>query len=240
MKPVLVFRHAARDSIGTLAGIFGSAGVPFRYLDLFGELPDAFRPRDWAGLVVLGGSMNADEIDEHSFLVIEVEWIRQTVDAGLPVLGICLGSQLLAKSLGARVYKNACKEIGWYEWQPLPAAADDPLLSSVRPGDIVFHWHGETFELPEDEVQLVRGATCELQAFRYGRQAWGLQCHLEVTPEMIEDWMSRPGGCRELAELPHIDPAAIRADMPRRMPAMHALGERVFGAFAQRCASAGA
>ncbi|MGD9649091.1 MAG: type 1 glutamine amidotransferase [Pirellulales bacterium] len=239
MKPVLVFRHAAKDGLGTLAGIFGSAGVPFRYLDLFAELPAAFRTRDWAGLVVLGGSMNSDETEKHPFLVSEVAWIRQAVDAGLPVLGICLGCQLLAQALGARVLRHACKEIGWYEWQPLPAAADDPLLSSVRPGDIVFHWHGDTFELPPGAVQLVRGASCEQQAFRFGRQAWGLQCHLEVTPEIVDEWITSPGGCRELAELPDIDPAAIWAELPRRLPTMHALGERVFGAFAKRCAAAG-
>ena len=240
MKPVLIFRHAAKDSLGTLAGIFGSAGVPFRYVDLFGELPVEFRPRDIAGLVVLGGSMNADEVEKHPFLVQEVAWIRQAVDAGLPVLGICLGCQLLAKALGAQVRANACKEIGWYEWQPLPAAADDQLLGAVQSGEIVFHWHGDTFDLPTGAVQLVRGATCEQQAFRYGRQAWGLQCHLEVTPEIIDQWITGPGGCRELAELPHIDPAAIQAEIPRRLPKMHALGEKVFGAFAKRCAAAGA
>ena len=109
----------------------------------------------------------------------------------LPVLGICLGSQLLAKTLGARVYPNHVKEIGWYPVELTPAAADDPLFaqSGTR---TMFQWHGDTFDLPSGAVHLARSPACENQAFRYGRRAYGLQFHIEMTAAMIDDWLSVP------------------------------------------------
>src|SRR5262249_28020070 len=156
------------EGLGTLEDAFRSAGLVYHFLDLFAEAPRALRPDQLAGLVVLGGPMNVDETEKYPFLAAEVDWLRQAVAIELPVLGICLGSQLLAKSLGSRVVPNRIKEIGWYPLELLPAAGDDPLFAGLPPSPTVFQWHGDTFELPAGAVQLARSPACPQQAFRFG------------------------------------------------------------------------
>jgi GMP synthase (glutamine-hydrolysing) len=235
MKPVLAIRHVPHESLGTIRHALDRAGLNVHYLDVARELPAAFDPRAWSGLVVMGGPMNVDETDRYPFLAAEVGWLRDAVAASLPTLGVCLGSQLLAKAHGARVYANGVKEIGWYDVELLPAAADDPLLAGLAPRERVFQWHGDTFDLPAGAVQLARSPQCERQAFRIGRCAWGLQFHLEVDAAIVESWLTEPGNCGELRALPYIDPAAIRRDTPAKLPALQRLAATVFGRFAALC-----
>lgn len=235
MKPVLVFRHVAREPLGTIDGVFRRAGVAFQYVDLYQNPPREFHPELLAGLVVLGGPMNVDEQDRFPFLATEIDWIRQAIAAQIPVLGICLGSQLIAAALGAPVRHNPTKEIGWYEVETTPAAASDPLLRHFAARETIFQWHGDTFDLPAGAEQLARSAICEQQAFRYGRQTWALQFHLEVTPEIIDCWIDDPDGCAELSKLDYIDPAQVRREVPRRLPPMQRLADQVFGEFAALC-----
>jgi GMP synthase (glutamine-hydrolysing) len=204
-------------------------------LDLFGEAADGFDPRRWAGLIVMGGPMNVDETDKYPFLADEVDWIKKAVETRLPVLGICLGSQLLAKALESHVYPNPIKEIGWYEVEWLPATRDDPLFDGVSTPSTVFQWHGDTFDLPKGAARLARSTHCQNQAFRFGATAYGLQFHLEVTAEMIDSWLCESGNCGELAGLDYIDPLAIRSAIPEKLPAIEALGSRVFDRFAELC-----
>ncbi len=235
MKPILIFRHAAADSMGTLDAIFRRAGVVFSYVDVFDHAVRAFDPGQLAGLVVLGGSMNVDQVDKYPFLTGELRWIRQAVDCGLPVMGICLGAQLMAHCLGAPVHHNPIKEIGWYPLQLTPAAAGDLLFQGVATPQTVFHWHGDTFDLPAGAELLARGETCANQAFRVGANAWGVQFHPEVTTAIIDDWLTSTNGGHELAELDYIDPSQIRARTPTELPGLHALGDQVFGRFAALC-----
>ncbi|MBX3411075.1 MAG: gamma-glutamyl-gamma-aminobutyrate hydrolase family protein [Pirellulales bacterium] len=237
MRPVLVFRHTAEESLGVAELALRQAGLVYSYLDLSRESLRAFDPQQLAGLIVLGGAMNTDETEQHPFLLPEMDWIRAAVDHQVPVLGICLGAQLLARSLGARVDRNPVKEIGWYDLAPTAEAAGDPLFAHFAPRERVFQWHGDTFELPDGAVQLCRGESCVQQAFRYGETAYGVQFHAEVTHEIIEHWLSEPAGRQELAELDYIDPARIRAETPARLPAMHQLAEKLFGCFAALCAA---
>ena len=145
--PVWVVRHVPHEGLGTIADSLQRSNIPWTTIDAFaGPLPQ-FDPNSIAGLIVMGGPMNADEVDRFPFLGEEVRWLRQAVDAGLPVLGVCLGSQLLAKALGSRVYANRIKEIGWYEIELLPAAATDPLFQKIPQPTTVFQWHGDTFDL---------------------------------------------------------------------------------------------
>jgi GMP synthase (glutamine-hydrolysing) len=233
---VVVLRQVPHEGAGTLAGALAAAGLAWRYVDWFGDNIDRqFDPRTAAGLVVLGGPMNVDQTDRYPFLATEVRWIEQALAAELPVLGICLGSQLLAKSLGSPVRANAIKEIGWYEVEFTPAASDDPLFAGAAPRETIFQWHGDTFDLPAGAVQLACSAQCQQQAFRFGRSAWGLQFHLEVTPAIVEQWLSEDGFCGELASLSYIDPAAIRRATPGGAAAMAPLATRVLGRFAELC-----
>jgi GMP synthase (glutamine-hydrolysing) len=235
MKPVLAIRHVPHEGLGTIGDAFARRDVPVTVIDAFaGELP-RFDPQDFAGLVVMGGPMNVDETDRYPNLEIELQWLRQAVEAKLPILGVCLGSQLLAKALGSPVYANRIKEIGWYEVEWLPAAGDDSLFRSLPRPMTVFQWHGDTFDLPPGAVQLARSPQCENQAFRYGPAAYGLQFHMEVTAAIIDDWLCESGNCGELAEVSYIDPAVIREDTPKKLPTMELLGRQVFEEFAKLC-----
>ncbi|HKD36052.1 MAG TPA: gamma-glutamyl-gamma-aminobutyrate hydrolase family protein [Pirellulales bacterium] len=235
MKPVLAFRHVPHEGLGTIEDALRRERVACGVIDLFRESPREFHPEQLAGLVVMGGPMNVDETDRHPFLADEVRWIRDALDADLPILGVCLGSQLLAKALGSRVYTNRVKEIGWYEIELTEAGRGDALFSGCQPTEMVFHWHGDTFDLPDGAVQLARAVDCENQAFRFGRAAYGLQFHLEVTPEIIVSWLGEPGNCGELAEIDYIDPELIRRQIPERLGPLASLGDRVFGRFAVLC-----
>ena len=112
--------------------------------------------------------MSANDVDQYPFLAAEVEWIQQAMRQQLPVLGICLGSQLLAKAMGAKVYPNKIKEIGWYPLNMLPATAEDPLFAGCEGTETVFQWHGDTFDLPPGAVLLAQSELCKHQAFRVG------------------------------------------------------------------------
>ncbi len=231
---VLILRHMPHEPGGTLDAALTRAEVAYRYFDLHCQTPDRLPLDEATGLVVLGGPMNVDQVEQYPFLARDIEWIDEAMSRGLPLLGICLGSQLLAKALGARVYPNSCKEIGWHPIELLPAAADDRLLAQSGPR-MVFQWHGDTFDLPSGAVHLARGTKCENQAFRYGRNAYGLQFHIEMTAGMIDQWLSEPGNCRELAALDDVDPAEIRARTPEELPRMQAMAAEVFGRFAAMC-----
>ncbi len=231
---VLLLRHMEHEAAGTVIDALAGAGIQHRYVDLFEEVPDRLPLEEAIGLVVLGGSMNADEVDRYRFLAVELEWIREAVARGLPVLGICLGSQLLAKALGARVYRNPVKEIGWHPIRFNEAAAGDRLLQ--QQGDaMVFQWHGDTFDLPEGAELLASSAVCRHQAFRYGESAWGLQFHLEMTAEMIDCWLRHPVNSVEFAGRDDLAPERIAAETPGHLPAMQRLAADVFGRFAESC-----
>ncbi|MFZ5831184.1 MAG: type 1 glutamine amidotransferase [Planctomycetota bacterium] len=243
MPSIPVLRHVSHETLGTIADALNRAGLCFHYLDLFEpRIPQGpIRQLDLSdapGLIVMGGPMNVDEVDKFPHLADEVQWIRDALDRQLPVLGVCLGSQLLAKAAGARVFPNGVKEIGWYDLQLTPEAATDPLFGGCGPQLRVFQWHGDTFELPADAAHLAYSGFCQHQAFRLGDRAWGLQFHIEVTGEMIDDWLCEPGNCCELESLDYIDPATIRAQMPSELPAMETLAARVFDRFATLCGAA--
>jgi GMP synthase (glutamine-hydrolysing) len=235
MKSILVLQHVPHETLGTLESHFTGAGFPCRYLGLFSHVPERLDLDEAAGLVVLGGPMNVDEVDQYPFLGPEVGWIREAIDREIPVLGICLGAQLLAKSQGAKVYRNPVKEIGWYDLELTPEAAADPLFAGLDPRQIVFQWHGDTFDLPTGAVHLARSPSCRHQAFRVGRSAWGLQFHVEMTAALIDDWLGDEENRRELAALDYIDPSRIQAATPEFLPRMEIIGRHILPRFVGLC-----
>jgi GMP synthase (glutamine-hydrolysing) len=138
----------------------------------------------------MGGPMNVDEIDKYPFLFSEVQLIEKVLSENKPTLGICLGSQLIAKALGSKIYPNKFREVGWHPIQPTEAGKNDRLFSLLTAAPSVFHWHGDTFDLPKGAVHLARSQKCENQAFKWGAATYALQFHLEVTPVMVNDWCS--------------------------------------------------
>jgi GMP synthase-like glutamine amidotransferase len=235
MKPLLILRHSRSESPGILADALDNAGLPWQLHETWDGSFTHFEPDRWAGLVVLGGAMNTDQTDEFPFLPQVVTWLRQSLAAQLPVLGICLGAQLLAQAAGGRVHHHTVKEIGWYDIQLTPAATVDRLLEGFSSGQCVFQWHGDRFDLPPGAALLATSSTCREQAYRVGATAWGLQFHPEVTAEIIDGWLTEPAGCSELADLSYIDPMRIRAETPHRLPPMHRFAAKLFDRFATVC-----
>jgi len=235
MKPILVLQHVPHETLGTIETALAEAEFPLEYLELFQGPPRRPDISQSAGMVVLGGPMNVDQTDEFPFLAAEVDWICEAIDRGLPVLGVCLGSQLIAKALGAAVRPNSTKEIGWYPLRLTPEAQEDRLLTGCGRDQTVFQWHGDTFDLPAGAVPLARSELCENQAFRYGESAYALQFHIEVTARMIDRWLDEEDNRREVAALDYIDPRVIRSRTPEELPALQTLSAVVFDRFAAMC-----
>ena len=160
---------------------------------------------DFDGLIVMGGPMSAN--DDLTGLKDELRMIERAIGNDSPVLGICLGSQLIAKALGARVYRNAELEIGWEPVFLTDGAKADAVLGGMESPAMFFHWHGETFDLPASAEWLAYSTKCKHQAYRYGRKVYGIQFHPEITAEMIDDWCAQPVNCGDVATLREpIDP----------------------------------
>ncbi len=148
-------------------------------------------------LVIMGGPMSVNDEQEHPWLMEEKALIRQAIDAGVAVLGVCLGAQLIAAALGARVYPNPAREIGWFPIQGLALAS--PGQFALPAQTTVLHWHGETFDLPAGSTQLAQSAACSNQAFQLGAGVLGLQFHLEATTELLQGLVQAEGDSLEPA-----------------------------------------
>lgn len=204
-RKVLAVRHIPFEHPGLIARSLAADGMACEYADLYDGASASLEAV--SGLILMGGPMSAN--DDFPYLRRELDLIGEAIARNLPVLGVCLGAQLIAKALGARVYANPVKEIGWYPIQWSEAAARDPLHRGLAGRDTVFHWHGETFELPAGAERLASSEACRNQAFRVGSNIYGLQYHLEVTPEMIADWLGQDANCGDARELASpVDPYA--------------------------------
>jgi GMP synthase (glutamine-hydrolysing) len=232
MRNLLVCQHVPYEPLGTLNPLLKREGYRIRYVN-FGREPDA-RPRldGYNGVVVLGGPMSVTDTERFPHLSHEAALIRDAVAEGLPVLGICLGAQLIAKALGAEVRPHTEKEIGWYSLSPTEAAKADPVFAHFESSEKVFQWHGDTFEIPEGAIHLATTETCQNQAFRYGENVYGLQFHLECDEPMIERWLKVPHHVEEIVSTAgKIDPGAIRTQTPQHIGRLKTLSDRVFGEF---------
>ncbi len=233
MKRILVFQHVPHEILGTLDPQLKAAGFRIRYVN-FGRTPDA-QPevQKYDGLIVLGGPMCVGQSEQYPHLGTEIAAIQEAIKQRLPVLGICLGAQLIAAALGARVVKNPVREIGWYDVTPTPAGEQDPLFQCFQGIEKIFQWHGDTFDIPPAAVHLATSPDCAHQAFRYGDRTYGLQFHLEVDAALIQRWLATPVHVRELEEL-HDDRMGKRrilADTSQFIDRSTALGEQLFGEF---------
>ena len=177
---VQVLQHVAFEDIGSMALWLAEQRAAIghtRFQEDSARLP-AVKGLDL--VIVMGGPMSVNDESAYPWLKAEKRFIREAVERGTPLIGICLGAQLLANTFGARVYPNREREIGWF---PIKAVASSEEVFRFPTQANVFHWHGETFDLPDGAVQLATSAACANQAFQLGRRAIGLQFHLETTPE---------------------------------------------------------
>jgi len=172
-------QHVPFEGLGSIEFWLNSAGYEISSTHTFnaGAFPEI---EDIDLLVVMGGPMSVNDEEEHPWLVKEKEFIRSTIEAGKAVLGICLGAQLIANSMGGRVFPHSVKEIGWF---PVKAVESESTSVFQFPQETeVFHWHGETFSLPKGAVQIAQSKGCDNQAFQIGSNVIALQFHLETTP----------------------------------------------------------
>ena len=172
-------------------------------------------------LVVLGGPMNVYEEDIYPWLLAEKRFIGRALDSGKSVLGICLGAQLMATVLGARVYANDQAEIGWFPIHKVEIAEQSPLAAVIPSHVDVLHWHGDTFELPSDSIHLAASQACPHQGFALGERALGLQFHLETTPKNLEMLIHH---CRdEIIEAPFVQSPEKMMAYPQRFATINTL-----------------
>jgi GMP synthase (glutamine-hydrolysing) len=194
---ILAFRHVPFEGVGLIADAL--PGVEIDYADLYLNRPVRPDPAAYDALIVLGGPMSAN--DDLGFLHEEVGIIARAIERQQPVLGICLGAQLLARALGAEVRRNPAPEIGWFPVELTQAGREDALLAQLSNPFHVFHWHSDTFDLPAGATLLASSEACRNQAFRVGQILYGFQFHPEVTPEMIADWCTQEANCGDVCSL---------------------------------------
>ena len=232
MAKILVCQHVGYEILGTLNPLFKDAGFRLRYVN-FGRSPELRPGLDgYDGLVLLGGPMSVGQEDRFPHLTHEIRLIEDAMKREIPVLGICLGSQLIAKALGAEVRRNPSREIGWHEVELTEAGRQDAVMAHFQPQEGMFHWHGDTFDMPKTAVHLASSQDCRHQAFRYGERVYGFQFHLEVDEPMIERWLMVPQHQPELEEVREKTcPERIRTETPKRIDRLKHLSEKTFGEF---------
>lgn len=223
-RPVLMLQHAPWEGPGLIAEAL--AGVPLLVRTVVDDAaPDLPRPQDLAGLVVMGGWQDADDDAGHPGLRAERDLLARAVDADLPVLGVCLGMQLLALALGAPLHRRHGTEIGF---APVGVVGEHPVLAPLGASPAVLHWHSDAVDLPGGATLLARTTTTPVQAFRAG-SALGLQFHLEVDEALLSTWLAEPG---MTAGLTPSDVARTRADGARHLPGLTAATRAGLSSFA--------
>jgi GMP synthase-like glutamine amidotransferase len=230
MTPWLIIRNVETEGPGLLAEVLHEAGIPYRSTDAFAADPVQETPQQLGGLIILGGPMGVYEADRHPTLATQRRLARAAVDARLPVLGICLGAQLLASAFGASVYPGSQKEIGWAPIDLTPEGQADPVLAPLGAAEAVFHLHGDTFDQPVGSLHLARSHCYTMQAFRLGRRAYGMQFHLEFTAAIIDRVLADPA-CRAALQAQGRHPATVVAESSARLQALEPLAREVFRAF---------
>ncbi len=217
---ILVLQNHSNTPAGLIGEQLVAGGAVLDIVQALDGDPLPPTPAGYDGLLVLGGPMNALDDGNYPNLRVEAGLIRSFIDSGLPVMGICLGAQMMARALGAAVRRAAVPEIGFTRIDGLPAADDDPLLEGRRLPRLM-HWHYDTFDLPPGASLLATNGVCPNQAFRYGPGQYAFQFHLEATPAIIRAWVAE---FRETTG----DPAGPIAFLEDEI-ALHAAAAEAFG-----------
>jgi GMP synthase-like glutamine amidotransferase len=227
VKPVAIFRHSPTEGPGYFATYLESRELPWRLVALDQDEAVPSRPEKFSGLVFMGGPMSVN--DDLPWIAPVLELIRKAVAAQVPVLGHCLGAQLMSKALGGSVGRNPVKEIGWGEIE----VADNSQARDWFGPDLTrfesFHWHGETFTIPPGGVRIMGNRNCENQGFVLGRNL-GMQCHVEMTEQLIDSWCE--AGAEEIfgsKTSPAVQSAEqMKSGMQEKIVAMRRVADRLY------------
>lgn len=232
MKPVAIFRHAASEGPGYFATYLDRRHIPWRVIGIDAGEPVPENPREFSGLAFMGGPMSVN--DDLPWIAPALKLISDAADGGVPVLGHCLGGQLMARALGGAVTRNPVKEIGWGRVDVLPGEIAGQWFGGARSFD-GFHWHGETFSIPPGATRILSSPRCANQAFALDGHL-GMQCHVEMTPQLIRAW------CRDWKKevealarrVPSVQtPAQMTEKVEERTRALNALADCVYDRWAQ-------
>lgn len=236
MSVVACLHHLETPFIGHAGAVLRDAGIELLERDLLrGEPLPELDSVD--GIVSYGGDQSVTEVERYPYLMAEAQLMREAVERGVPVFGICLGGQLLAHALGGEVRAMSARTVEWSAVEPLPAAAGDAAFGALPEEARALNWNEDCFEPPADGVELLARSGEGCQAFRFGELAWGVQFHPEATPEIVEDWYRSDAAF--LAQAGVVEADARAADA-RFMPGQRALCDALFGGFARVVQSAGA
>lgn len=228
MPTATVMSHVGFEDLGILAPLLAERGYSITDIDAPRADLTNIDPLSPDLLVVLGGPIGVYEDEAYPFLLAETKLIEARLTGNRPILGICLGAQLMALALGARVYPSGLKEIGWMPIRLSAAGVQSCLSPLAADGMRVLHWHGDTFDLPDGAAHLASSDLCENQAFSYGANALGLQFHLETGADALDSWLV--GHAVEIVGAGLV-PAALRADSAAFAPACNAAGNACFAAW---------
>ena len=209
MKNAVVIRHVAFEDLGSLAIALRQKDYEINYIDVAPGSLNNLDPLAPDLLVVLGGPIGVYDESDYPFIADEIRILEQRLSIDLPTIGICLGAQLMARALGARVYAGQHKEIGWSPIQ-LSGAGRHSALSYLLPDYMVLHWHGDTFDLPKGAVHLASSSKYKNQAFAWKEHGLALQFHPEVTARSLEHWFI--GHAHEISSTPGISINELRED----------------------------
>lgn len=228
-KTVCAIQHVACEPPGLIAEVVEAHGIAIEYVRPFQQQAVPSSLSQYDGLVVMGGPMGVYEQDAHPFLRDELRLIEQALRAGKPVLGVCLGSQLLAAVLGAPVTRGPQKEIGWFPVTLTAAATQLPAWRAVPSRFTAWHWHGDVFGLPTGAVSLASSELTAHQAFAFGRAALGILFHLEVTAAMIAEMVATFADEMRQAG---VEGPPLVAQSGRLLPELTGIGRTIFGGWA--------
>ena len=232
MKPVLVLQHIWCETPGIILELLREQNRPVETVKLFeGDRPPEDLSR-FSGLLVMGGPMSVNDEADYPWLKTEDRLLKEALALDFPTLGICLGSQLIAKAAGGTVQQGPRKEIGWYPVRLTAAARHDRLFGEAPETIEVFQWHGEYFDTPPGAVNLASSELYRCQAFSIGQNVYGLLFHLEVTGAMVADWMATFK--EEMDSLKeYIQPEAMLEHLPARIASLNQHALTVFGHFCE-------
>jgi len=234
MKPIAIFRHSPTEGPGYFASYLDAHGIPWRLVDAAGAEPIPGDPAAFSGLTFMGGPMSVN--DALPWIAPELKLIRRAVAAGVPCLGHCLGGQLMSKALGGTVTRNRVKEIGWGLVEAVASAEADQWLGELRQF-LAFHWHGETFSIPDGATRILGNVHCANQAFVLGKHL-GMQTHVEVTPDMICAWYADAGDEVTPHAGPSVQTAAEAAErLDERVRALNTVAARLYDRWVEGLAS---
>lgn len=222
-KPVAIFRHSSGEGAGYFATFLDTHRIPHTLIAIDAGTTIPTRAEDFSGLCFMGGPMSVN--DDLPWLPPSLQLIRDAVAQDVPVIGHCLGGQLMSKALGGQVVPNPVKELGWGQVETDSSLAQN-WLGDIRSFE-AFHWHGETFSLPPGATRLLRSAYCENQAFCLGPHL-ALQCHVEMTEAMIRDW-NRAWAAEQAQPSPSVQtPEEMYERIEARLAAMGQAAERLY------------